>query len=60
MRDDPMRREPTIEDLLSDPIAIMLMQRDGVDRGWLDRFLADMRHRLTAGPDIADEIGRAA
>ena len=60
MRDDPTKREPTIDDLLSDPIAITLMRYDGVDRAWLDAFLSDMRRRLGYAPDIAEEIGRAA
>lgn len=60
MRDDPTRPEPTVDDLLSDPIAVMLMRRDGVERRWLDGFLAEMRHRLTDAPGGAGGIGRAA
>jgi len=42
-RDDP---EPHLDELLDDPVLLLLMARDGVDRAALDRTIAGARHHL--------------
>lgn len=42
-RDDP---EPRVEELLNDPVLLLLMARDGIDRATLERALEDARQRL--------------
>lgn len=49
------RREPPVEELLSDPIAVALMRRDRVDPAWLASMLTEMRRKLSRA-----EIDRAA
>lgn len=40
------RPEPTLFELLSDPIAVTLMRRDGVDPGYVLHLMAEMKRRL--------------
>lgn len=40
------RREPPVEELLADPIAVALMRRDRVDPEWLASMLAEMSRKL--------------
>jgi hypothetical protein len=40
--------EPSIEELLEDPVAQLLMARDGVDPDWLRRMLGEVRDSLHA------------
>ena len=44
------RREPTLGELLDDPIMQVLMERDGVDERDLRRLLDDVKHRRAAAP----------
>jgi hypothetical protein len=41
-------REPTLEDILSDPIVTALMEADGVDRQELEAMLKETGRRSTA------------
>jgi hypothetical protein len=43
---EALQGEPTLEDLLSDPIVHVLMVRDGVDPDDLRMFLDDVRSAL--------------
>lgn len=48
--------EPSIKELLDDPVIEALMARDGVRRKELERLIADVRDRLTARDgDAADD-----
>ena len=42
------RREPSLGDVLADPIILALMQRDHVDGADLERLFARLRERETA------------
>lgn len=42
-------REPTLEELLEDPVIRLMMQSDGVRIEDLTSFLANIRTRLLAG-----------
>lgn len=39
-------QEPTLRDLMNDPMVILVMKRDGVDRKALWRTLIDIKLRL--------------
>lgn len=39
-------QEPTLRDLMNDPMVILVMKRDGVDRKALWRTLIDVKLRL--------------
>ncbi|HEV7370238.1 hypothetical protein [Arenibaculum sp.] len=54
------RREPPVEELLSDPIAVALMRRDRVDPAWLASMLAEMRRKLGRVEVERAEVDRAA
>jgi hypothetical protein len=43
-------REPALTELFDEPIIAALMDRDGVDRTWLARLIADKAER----PVLAD------
>ncbi|OYQ36958.1 hypothetical protein CHU95_02935 [Niveispirillum lacus] len=55
MLDDTLHGEASLGDLLSDPIAVLLMNRDGV-------AAEDVLHivRVTAGRIASNDCGRAA
>ena len=42
----PCGREPPLDEILADPMARLLMRRDGVDEAGLRRFLAELSRRL--------------
>jgi hypothetical protein len=46
------RCEPTLEDILSDPIVAAVMQADAVDVHELDELLSDIADRLTHSDDV--------
>ncbi|HSK40302.1 MAG TPA: hypothetical protein VK943_11095 [Arenibaculum sp.] len=51
MHADHTNREPSVEELLADPIAIALMKRDGIDARDVLLLIEEMRRRLgPAGP----------
>jgi len=45
----PTNSEPSVEELLTDPIARLLMQRDGLRPDQVRSFLGAMRRRTAAG-----------
>jgi len=45
----PTNSEPSIEELLTDPIARLLMQRDGLRADQVRSFLGAMRRRTAPG-----------
>lgn len=45
------RREPPIDELLRDPVARLLMERDGVDEVMLRRLLEQVGQRLLRNPE---------
>jgi hypothetical protein len=47
-----MNREPAIDDLLADPAAQLLMQRDGVDEAMLRDLLAAVRRSVAEQREI--------
>ena len=47
--------EPTVEEMLSDPIIIALMQADGVRRYELEQMLERVRERLYGAPQPSDQ-----
>jgi hypothetical protein len=48
-----LRREPPIDELLRDPVAKLLMARDGVDEATLRRLLERVGRRLHEEPEHA-------
>lgn len=48
---DLCRREPPIDELLRDPVARLLMERDGVDEAMLRRLLEQVGQRLLRNPE---------
>ena len=52
--------EPTIAEMLSDPIVGLLMERDGVTAEALRRLLDETRRRLKRGQSRPKPIGLAA
>ena len=60
-REDPMdryHREPTLAEVLSDPVTLAVMDADGVDRYDLAATLSQMAAKLMRPPGPV-EIGRA-
>ena len=47
--------EPPLEDLLTDPIVELLLERDRIDPAELRSFLAQIRDRLQAAAGAAPE-----
>ena len=45
------RREPSLDELLGDPAARLLMRRDGVDEAMLRELLARLGARRAAAPE---------
>ena len=45
------RREPSLDELLGDPAALLLMRRDGVDEAMLRELLARLGARRAAMPE---------
>lgn len=64
MHADHTNRGPSVEELLADPIAIALMNRDGVNARDVLLLVEDMRRRLGPAGSRADAarrcVGRAA
>lgn len=57
----PANSEPSLDELLSDPIARLLMQRDRLRPDQVRSCLGALRHPTTAEPkDGGGEIGRDA
>jgi len=48
-------REPSLEDILSDPITQAVISADGVDANELDAMLRRVEHKRRSAPD---SIGR--
>ncbi len=44
----PQQTQPTLDDLLRDPIVHLLMRRDGTDEGTVRRIVRDAALRLRA------------
>jgi len=46
-----MFREPTIDEMLSDPIVLLLMKHDGVEEEQLRHLVRAVRRRLISAPE---------
>jgi hypothetical protein len=46
-------REPSLEDILSDPIVKAVIKADGVDTNELDAMLRQIAHKRTTGRSAA-------
>jgi len=56
----PANSEPSLDELLSDPIARLLMQRDRLRPDQVRSCLGALRHPTTEPKDGGGEIGRDA
>lgn len=52
----PLFREPTVEEMLADPIVRMIMQRDGVEEAELRRTLRRLAEARTGRSDGRGEL----
>jgi hypothetical protein len=44
------RKDPNLSELLDDPIVVILMKSDGVERDHVQRLVTEMRHKLLREP----------
>jgi hypothetical protein len=50
-------REPTLSEILSDPIVTALMEADGVDRGELEAMLREVTAATRTAPERRVPVG---
>jgi hypothetical protein len=55
-----LEREPSLTDMLEDPVLHAVMRRDGISREALERVITDARSRLYGFPTckVQDKSGR--